>query len=313
MRSLIVGASGFLGLRLAAAELAAGHEVVGVARRDPGLAGLRFVPRDLADAEGLAADVRAARPDRVFHLAGRAEEPRDAAAAAALLRANVENTALLGRALAEAGFRGHLVLASSCAVYGRPAADDGKVDESAAIAPVLEYGAGKWAQEELLAYFARRAGFGLCRARLFNLTGPGEPERLVVAAFCARAAARRATGSRAAIRVGDVSTARDFLDVRDAAAAFVSLADARAEGAVNVASGRATPIAEVAAMVCRLAGVDGYEAEPEAARASEVPRIYGDVGRLAGLGFRPRHEMAGSVRAVWAESCARAGLAPGGG
>src|ERR1700694_5100012 len=70
MRTLITGASGFIGAALSGGLLERGHEVFALVRR-PGSEppGTRAVSADLGDASGLAAALTSARPQCVIHLA----------------------------------------------------------------------------------------------------------------------------------------------------------------------------------------------------------------------------------------------------
>ena len=67
-------------------------------------------------------------------------------------------------------------------------------------------------------------GLAVVRARAFNHTGAGQEDRFVLASF-ARQAAEIAAGLRdAVIRVGNLDSCRDFLDVEDVVAAYLALA-----------------------------------------------------------------------------------------
>jgi nucleoside-diphosphate-sugar epimerase len=79
VRALVTGASGFIGQRLCAQLLKAGHDVAALVRR-PGSepTGTRPLMGDLADGAGLAETVSAERPDCVFHLAAEIASQRSA-------------------------------------------------------------------------------------------------------------------------------------------------------------------------------------------------------------------------------------------
>jgi len=160
-------------------------------------------------------------------------------------------------------------------------------------------------QEEIVAYYAQRYRYSAVIARLFNLTGPGEPPRLALAAFCKRAAEAAASGA-GYFEVGNIDSVRDFLDVRDAASAFAALLRSDLTGPVNVSSGVPTRIEEVVELIRRLSGVSEVHQLPSIKRGVEVNRIFGDNSLLRTTGWTPRFELPESLGAIWQEAQARA-------
>lgn len=71
MRVLIAGATGVIGRQLAPVLSYAGHEVIGLARRDTGLpptAGMRILVADALDGSAVTAAVRQAKPDAIVNM-----------------------------------------------------------------------------------------------------------------------------------------------------------------------------------------------------------------------------------------------------
>lgn len=96
MRTLVTGASGFIGQVLCGQLLERGHQVSALVRRagsEP--AGTTAVRGDLRDGAGLAAAVAAERPECVFHLAAEIASQRSARKVSEV---NVEGTARLVQA-----------------------------------------------------------------------------------------------------------------------------------------------------------------------------------------------------------------------
>ncbi|MDP5104492.1 MAG: NAD(P)-dependent oxidoreductase [Erythrobacter sp.] len=105
----ITGATGFVGSAVLAAALDAGHQVRALTRRDqPEMAGLAWVPGDLADTAALAKLVAGAHA--VIHVAGLTNTPDPAEFEVA----NVTGTANVIAAMASCGAR-RLVFVSSLA------------------------------------------------------------------------------------------------------------------------------------------------------------------------------------------------------
>lgn len=146
MKSLVTGATGFVGSHLVDRLLAAGDEVTALVRspaKARGLAerGVRLVAGDLHDEGALREAVRG--QDVVHHVAalvGAVDE-------AEFLRANREGTANVVRALQEAAPGARLVLTSSLAAAG-PAARGTPRRADAPLQPVTMYGRSKLASEQ---------------------------------------------------------------------------------------------------------------------------------------------------------------------
>jgi GDP-4-dehydro-6-deoxy-D-mannose reductase len=63
--------------------------------------------------------------------------------------------------------------------------------------------------------FRQTYGLDVIRMRLFNHTGPGQSPRFVVPAFASQIARIEARLQEPVLKVGNLSAARDFSDVRD--------------------------------------------------------------------------------------------------
>jgi UDP-glucose 4-epimerase len=316
MRVLVTGGAGFLGGHLAEASLVRGHRVVALDDLSTGS------PDNLPPAVALVrGDVRDARvvselvagADLVFHLAAAvgvrkvAEDPLDT------WSRNVEGTASVLRAAADAGVR--CVFASSSEVYGPTAEGVLREDLPARLDPAARrdaYAVSKAAGETLALSLHRTRLFPVTVARLFNVVGPRQSDRygMVLPRFAAAA-----TAGRALVVHGDGAQTRCFLHVRDAAVALWRLAETpAAEGAVvNVGSEEEVGILDLARAVVAEAGTGAP------IRLVPFEQVYGegfsdprrrrpDVSRLRALtGFAPVLSTGDAVRDALAH--ARRGVA----
>ena len=241
MRILVTGIGGFVGSRLARHLLAAGDRVSGTyVDAMPGVAGADLFEADLLDRAALERAIRTAAPDAVVHLAGLShigdswqwEKMPD------YFRVNVAGTENVIAAAAAAGDP-PVVIASSADVYGRVPAAEQPIPESRPVAPQTPYALTKAAAERIA---LGRGGKGAVICRSFNLVGPGQSPNFSLASWAAQLAEIR-QGTRQALDVGDLSTARDFVHVDDGAAAYRLLAAKGERGSVyNLASGQAVPM-----------------------------------------------------------------------
>ena len=261
----------------------------------------RYEAVDIRDGPAVRLLLRMFAPDVVFHLAaGLRDDPPEH-----LFRTNVEGTIALLEALAESAIGVQkLVLGSSGSVYGAPSVGTMPViDEDAPCVPLDLYAVSKLASEYASRILTRRYAIPAVWARLFNLVGPGQDERHVCGRFAAQIAAIARGVSPPLIDVGDLTPTRDFIDVRDVAAALLTLAAHGRPGDVyNVASGTETPIEHVLMITLRLAGLEKRVEIRRGAyhRPADIPRHAGSVTRLAGLGVRRQYELERSLRDVLA-------------
>jgi nucleoside-diphosphate-sugar epimerase len=271
LRVAVTGAGGFVGRHVVEALIRQGHHVeAAVGKRPaPAIAAVNQTRVDLLNPTAAARWVHAARPDRLLHAAWYAVPGQ--------YWTSLENerwleaSRTLFESAAEAGCR-RIVGVGSCAEYlwdGTPSSE-----AHTPIRPATLYGRAKNQTRLALEQTARSRGMSWSWARLFFLFGPYEPPSRLVPSVIRSLL----QGETAACSEG--SQERDFLYVRDAAAALVALLERDVTGPVNVASG--TPIA-VRTLVERLvarAGGGRVEFGALPTRSEEPARIVADVTRL---------------------------------
>jgi GDP-4-dehydro-6-deoxy-D-mannose reductase len=280
MRVLVTGASGFVGRFLVAALRRENADVVACGGPQDEA---EYFPLDLRDPDSLRAAVTAARPDLVFHLAAQSFVPAALESPSSTYDINIVGTARLAEAVrAWAGDSSpRFIFASSAEVYGPREAHEYPLDEVLERRPINPYGASKAGAEVALLADAHSFGMDVVIARGFNQIGPGQSERFAVPSFAAQLA-RIAGGAEPQMYVGNLGAARDFLDVRDAVEAYLTLAR-RGEGAqiYNVCTGRAVTIRDVLRELILLARVPvEVREDPARVRASETPLSVGSPTKL---------------------------------
>ena len=278
---LVTGSDGFVG----------GHLLARLATDFPD-ATLHAAAFDVTDVSAIDEAVARLRPDACIHLAAIAAigEARDAPEHAWAV--NLGGTLSLARALRRHVPDATLLYVSSADAYGSSFALGHPLDELAPLAPMNTYGATKAAADLALGAMAQD-GLRVLRLRPFNHTGSGQSEAFVVAAF-ARQVARIAAGRQPPVlNVGTLDARRDFLDVRDVAAAYslcLARADTLAPGTIlNVASGEGRRIGDILDALLALPGVHAtIEVEPARLRRAEIPLACGNAGLArTALGWAP--------------------------
>ncbi len=285
MRVLIVGSAGFIGRNLAAALLAAGHAVEGWSRRGtPGPAGMVARAVDLLASGGLPAPPQGGW-DAAFHLAAHSRPNLPWSRELAL-----ENLTLTARVFEHLAARApgcRAILASSGQVYAPSDAPHGEQDP---LGPRGLYGLSKQLSEDFARFHARDLEVLIVRS--FNVIGPGMAPGLLVPDLLERLARGE---DPLAMRGRD--GLRDFLDVRDAAAAYAALLDAPIESgeALNLCSGTATRVSELIRLLCAARGLERRVtfADP----AEDVLLGAGERLRRA-TGWSPRHTLADTAGSI---------------
>ncbi|HEX6025545.1 MAG TPA: NAD-dependent epimerase/dehydratase family protein [Solirubrobacter sp.] len=293
MRALVTGGAGFIGSHLVDALLDEGDQVTIVDHLNPARAdvfeaardrGAALVRADVTDVAAMADACARARPEVVFHLAAQIDVRRSVDDPSTDAHQNIGGTAAVLEAARHAGVR-RLVLASTAGVYGDP--ERLPTPETAPIAPLSPYGAGKAAAESYLAMFTRLYGLSTLSLRMSNVYGPRQNphgEAGVVAIFSAAAAE-----GRTVTIFGDGGQTRDFVFVADVVEAFLLAGHADVRGALNISTGTETSLTE-------LAEVLRVQTVPGPARLGEIRRSSLDPSAAErALGWRARTPLAAGL------------------
>jgi UDP-glucose 4-epimerase len=224
-KTVVTGGCGFIGAHLCAELVQSGEDVVVIddlsvgSRRNLealGAGAVDIQAADIRDVASLTRVLETARPEKVIHLAAVHFIPRCEADPLNAIRTNVEGTQALLQACTAAGSVHAVVVASSGAVY-RP--DTKAHREADALGPTDTYGHTKQWAEQLAHLFNVKTGIAVGIARIFNTFGPGETNPH----FIPSVIVQLSRGST--VRVGNLSTRRDYVFVGDVASGIARLAD----------------------------------------------------------------------------------------
>jgi UDP-glucose 4-epimerase len=291
LKAAVTGGAGFIGHHLVRGLLERGHEVSVIDDLSTGTrARLESLQGDVQQVEGSildpgALDAVLSGCELVFHEAALASVPRSIEEPQRCNAVNVTGTIEVMLAAARSGVR-RIVLASSSAVYGVPAALP--CTERDVPAPVSPYGASKLAGEHFARTLGEALGVETVSLRYFNVFGPGQDPGSTYAAVIPRFIDDVLHGRRPTIN-GSEAITRDFIYIDDVVEANVRAADADvASGLVcNVASGLPTSLVD---LLGAIGAATGVSPDPliGPARAGDIPASVGDPSLArAAIGFQP--------------------------
>lgn len=298
MRVLITGASGFVAPHLATLLHANGYEVHGLTRSStpPGYHQIHYA--NLLSAPAVRSVLEAARPDAIIHLAAQSAVPQSWQDPAGTLTNNIAGQANLLETVHQLNLPARIIVAISAEVYGNVPPAHLPVQEEEVFRPLNPYAVSKAAQDLLAFQYATALGMDIIRLRTFNHLGPGQSDRFAIPSFARQIAEIELGRREPVLYTGDLSTERDYTDVRDIAHAYLRAIEATTSGAVyNVGSGIAYRIADLLEQLCTLARTPiTVRPDPHRFRPADIPRIVSDSSRFRNeTGWEPRITIAQSL------------------
>lgn len=234
VRCLVLGASGFIGRRVAQRLSAVGAEVFKAVRQRDEVP--RTIECDLADESALARLFETVRPSITFNLSGYGVD-RSELDSHTSRTMNAEVPARVCRAIAtiaDPHWRGlHLVHAGSVAEYGPLS---GALTEEVRPVPNTVYGESKLAGTLAVQQVSREAGIRSAVARLFTVYGPGDHAGRLLPLLMETARSGRP------LPLSSGEQLRSFTYVEDVAEGVLRLGVTRSPELVNISSGLLTPV-----------------------------------------------------------------------
>jgi GDP-4-dehydro-6-deoxy-D-mannose reductase len=286
MRVWITGCGGMMGSHLCESLLADGHEVRGtyykptIDKND--LEGLPLEEVDIRDWCSVQDSLSRFRPDAIFHLAAQSYPTVSWERPIETLETNVIGTANVFEAARRLNDKIRLVVAGSSAEYGTIDPSKVPIDEKHELLPLHPYGVSKVATD-LLAY-QYHASFGIetVRVRIFNCTGPRKVGD-ALSDFVRRTVWLERHPQTNGIRVGNLSTRRTIVDVRDLNRGMALLLDKGEKGGVyNLGGAKAYTIEELLSQVLSRSSRKDIVARVDQSllRPTDEPVIWGDCSKL---------------------------------
>lgn len=300
MKVMITGAAGFIGGFLAKHSVKAGCSVLGLGITEPDevIPGAGYEFCDIRDEARLTKLLSTFRPDRIFHLAAQSFPTVSLGQPRETMDINVGGTVNLFECVRSCGIMPVVVVACSSAEYGLVASSDLPTRETHPLRPLHPYGVSKVAQDLLAAQYFSNYSIPSIRIRIFNCTGPGKIGD--VCSDLTRRVVEIELGMKPpSLKVGNVTTRRAIIDVRDMVRALWLSAERCEAGEVyNVGANQIYSIQELIETIRAHSGAYfSVEQDPALMRGCDEPVIAGDITKFRSCsGWTPEIDLVGTLQ-----------------
>jgi GDP-4-dehydro-6-deoxy-D-mannose reductase len=263
---------------------------LGIMLKDIDSAKLNLIEGDITDPCSMRRVIAAVKPDRIFHLAAQSYVPGSWSAPTGTLNTNIIGELNLLEAVREAEIDPLIHIAGSSEEYGYVLPEELPVKETNPLRPLSPYGVSKVAQEMLGYQYFRSYGLKTIVTRGFNHEGPRRGEVFVTSNLAKQIAEIEKGLKPPVLYTGDLSSKRDWSDVRDFARAYWLVLEKGIPGDVyNIGSGVAREVGEMLEMLLGMTNVNiEVKMDPARLRPSDVKVLVCDDTKFRQLtGWQP--------------------------
>jgi len=310
MKVLITGITGFAGSHLADFILAGKEDtkIFGTCRWRSNKENIEHIADritlfecDLKDSSSVKNVIDSVKPDRIFHLAAQSFVSASWNLASETIKNNIIGNLNLLEAVRHAGIAPRIQIACSSEEYGMVSADELPISELNQLKPLSPYAVSKVGQDLLSYQYYQSYGIDVVRTRAFNHTGPRRGHVFVASDF-AKQIAEIETGKKdPVIFVGNLSTRRDFTDVRDVVRAYWLALEKCKKGEVyNICSGTDCSMEDLLHMLLSESKVKvEIKKDSTKMRPSDVLVLRGDNSKFcSATGWKPEISFKQTLRDI---------------
>lgn len=191
-----------------------------------------------------------------------------------------------------------LLLIGSAAEYGNN--KELPLVENGSLRPVSEYGLSKKLQTEAFSFYTSNYAIDCNIARTFNVIGKSAPSCLSIGSFYNKIMLSKEIGGE--IKVGNLVSRRDFLDLRDVVDAYWKILISGKSGEIyNVCSGKSADMKYVLEHMILESGkkIDVVSSETTFSK-NDILDSYGDNSKIINeLGWAPSISIEDSISALF--------------
>ena len=254
-------------------------------------ASLSLIEGDITDPFSMKHIIAAVKPDRIFHLAAQSYVPGSWDAPAETLHRNILGQVNLLEAVREAKVDPIIHIAGSSEEYGHVLPEELPVKETNPLRPLSPYGVSKVAQEMLGYQYFMSYGLKTIVTRGFNHEGPRRGEVFVTSSVAKQVAEIEKGLKPPILYIGNLSSKRDWSDVRDFVRAYWLATEKCVPGEVyNIGSEVAREVGEMVDMLLSMTDAN-IEVRVDTARLrpSDVKVLVADATKFKkATGWEPQ-------------------------
>jgi GDP-4-dehydro-6-deoxy-D-mannose reductase len=252
---------------------------------------------DICNREKLEHAVHAWKPDLIFHLAGVLGNDLFN-----VYQVNFMGSLHLMEAIRRYVPESRVVIVGSSAEYGFASSGDFPLVEDQPCRPVSAYGISKHGMVLAGLNYVYNHRLKIVAARPFNIVGPGIPPTLVVGAILKRIKDSLHCKDKLIVKMGNLHTERDFIDVNDAVDAYIKMANGEFWGEVfNVCSGKPYSIRRIVEVIAAFSGLPvEIEQDPALVRLQDIDVSFGSYAKAKGaFDFKPVVDIKKTLFETW--------------
>lgn len=196
-----------------------------------------------------------------------------------------------------------VLIACSSAEYGNVTPEDCPLKEDKSLKPFTPYGVSKAAMEMLGYQYYINYGLPVYLPRMFIHVGPGHSPTTAIQSFARQLSLIKVGKAPPVLRVGTLSTLRDFIDVRDGVSAMRLLMEEGPPGVpVNICNGVPHLMSDILDSLIDISGMGvKIETDPSLVRKADEPLLLGCCDRIKALGYSPKYTIRQTLEDVFCD------------
>jgi len=307
---LITGITGFSGSHLAEYMLDKGYKVCGLTRGR--YQQFNFIENikdnidlklgDLSDINSIRELLIETNPDIIYHLGAQTSVPMSWRAPKLTIDSNTLGTLNLLESIRKLDINPRTIIVGTSEEYGMVYQDETPIKEEQPFRPLSPYGVSKVATDLLGYQYHQSYGLDIVRVRPFNIIGSRGGTEIFTANFAIQLNKIEKSLQESIIKVGNLNSIRDLVDVRDLCRAYEMCINKCETGDVyNICTENGHTINYILDLMIKLSNIENVECvvEPNRLRPSDVVNLIGCNKKFVKTtGWKPTYTLEQSLEEV---------------